>query len=576
MQNQENKVLYTIASLNPGSHFLDIEMRLKNKEGRDLMQFYLPVWRPGRYELADYAKNIQSIRFFSARGVELKFEKISKSCWELEARGVEEIVVKYTYYANQLDAGAAYVDASQMYVNPVNCCLYTLEHSYHAIELTLDIPAHYIVATGMSKLKKNVYAAQSFDQLADSPFMASATLQSNSYKVRESNFTVWFQGECKPKWDDVLSDFKKFTNEQMLVFGGFPVSDYHFFFQILPVKAYHGVEHCNSTVIALGPGCNLMEGKLYDSMLGISSHELFHAWNIKAIRPEEMYPYDFQKENYSRLGYVSEGITTYYGDLMLVRSGVISNDEYFTLLNNTFDQHFSNYGRLNLSVADASFDSWLDGYSKGIPNRKVSIYTEGSLNALMYDLQIRKLSLGRKSLDWVMKKLYKEFALEDQGYNEVEFKQLVSDAAGKDLSLIFEKYTYGTEDYFAKLNESLKYVGCHLKSIEHTQHSASAFGLRLDADAKVMDVAPLSPAALAGICRGDEVLAVNGLVVEKNKVSDWIAYFDDNVKITFKKDHLMLEKVLIATEQKYFGTARIEKLKSTSKEQEESFKDWLG
>jgi predicted metalloprotease with PDZ domain len=576
MKNQDNKVLYTLSSSNPDSHFIEIEMRLQNKEGRDLMQFYLPAWRPGRYELADYAKNIQSIHFFTAKGVELNFEKTTKSCWEVEAHGAEEIVVKYTYYANQLDAGAAYVDSTQLYVNPVNCCLYTLEHSYNAIELTLNIPVNYTVATGLQKVKKNVFSALSFDQLADSPFIASATLQSSTYKVRDSSFTVWFQGECKPNWEDVMSDFKKFTNEQMLVFGGFPVIEYHFLFQILPVKAYHGVEHCNSTVIALGPGCDLMKGKLYENFLGISSHELFHAWNIKAIRPLEMYPYDFQKENYSRLGYVSEGVTTYYGDLMLVRSGVISNDDYFKLLNQTFDNHFYNYGRLNQSVADASFDTWLDGYSKGIPNRKTSIYTEGSLNALIFDLQIRKLSGGKRSLDSVMKKLYKDFALENCGYTETDFKKLLTEAAGKDLSQIFEKYTYGTEDYFTKLNESLKHVGCQLKSIENTQHSASVFGFRLDGDAKVVDVAPASPAYLAGITRGDEVIGVNGLAIEKNKAADWLDYFKDNVKVTFKKDNRLMDILLKAGTETYFSTARIEKSKSISKEQEEAFKEWLG
>ncbi|MCX6182437.1 MAG: M61 family peptidase [Bacteroidetes bacterium] len=576
MKNQDNKVLYTLSSSNPDSHFIEIEMRLQNREGRNLVQFYLPIWRPGRYELADYAKNIQSIRFFSARGVELSFEKISKSCWEVEASGVEEIVVNYTYYANQLDAGAAYVDSTQLYVNPVNCCLYTLEHSYNEIELTLNIPSTYVVATGLKKTKKNVFSALSFDQLADSPFIASPTLQSSTYKIRDASFTVWFQGECQPDWEKVLSDFKKFTNEQMLVFGGCPVAEYHFLFQILPVKAYHGVEHCTSTVIALGPGCDLMKGKLYENFLGISSHELFHAWNIKAIRPQEMYPYDFQKENYSRLGYVSEGVTTYYGDLMLVRSGVIGNDDYFKLLNQTLDNHFYNYGRFNHSVADSSFDTWLDGYSKGIPNRKVSIYTEGSLNALLFDLQIRKLSGGKRSLDTVMKKLYKEFALENCGYTEKDFKELVNEAAGKDLSTLFEKYTYGTEDYFAKLNESLRHVGCHLKSIDSSQHSAAAFGFRLDTDAKVLDVAPNSPAYIAGITRGDEVIGVNGLAIEKNKASDWIAYFDDNVKITFKKDNRLMDILLKSGEEKYFDTARIEKLKSLSKEQEEAFTEWLG
>ncbi|MFM7024356.1 MAG: M61 family metallopeptidase [Flavobacteriales bacterium] len=576
MKNQENKVFYTIGAANPGSHFVEVEMKVKNMEGRSTMQFYLPVWRPGRYELADYAKNIQKIKFFTAKGAELKFEKSSKSCWEVEASGAEEIVVKYTYYANQLDAGASFSNEDQLYVNPSNCFLYTQEHFYNAIELTLDIPVAYTVATGLQKLKKNVFAAKNFDELADSPFIASKNLQSKNYTVKDTNYIIWFNGECKPDWDKVLSDFKAFTAEQVKVFGNCPVEEYHFLFQILPVGFYHGVEHCNSTVIALGPGCNLMKGKSYENFLGISSHELFHTWNIKSIRPEEMFPYDFGKENYSRLGYVAEGVTTYYGDLMLARSGVISEQQYFGLLNETFDKHFYNYGRENQSVAEASFDTWLDGYSKGIPNRKTSIYTEGSLNAMIFDLHIRKLSGGKKSLDSVMKKLYLDFALEHQGYSEEDYKKLVNEAAGKDLSALFDKYVYGTEDYFSKINESLKYVGCQLKHTENTQYAASYFGMRLEGDGKVADVAPASPADLAGICRGDEVVGVNGLGIEKNKAADWIEYFQDEIKVTFKKDHRLVDVLLKTTNDRYFSTARIEKLKTLSKEQEEFFKNWLG
>ena len=318
-----------------------------------------------------------------------------------------------------------------------------------------------------------------------------------------------------------------------------------------------------------------MKDKAYENFLGISSHELFHAWNIKAIRPVEMYPYNFQKENYSRLGYVAEGVTTYYGDLILARAEVVTQEQYFAMLNENFDKHFYNYGRFNQSVAEASFDTWLDGYSKGIPNRKVSIYTEGCLNALMYDLQIRKESDGKRDLDWVMKKLYVDFAQEDQPYTEDDFKKLVSDAAGEDLSWIFEEHVYGKADYFPALNESLKYVGCTLKKYEHPQLAASAFGLRLDGNV-VVDVAPCSPAWEVGLHRNDEIIAVNGIASEKSKVNDWIAYFENDVLLTVKKDNHIVEKILKKGEFKFYTSGRIERVKNPTAQQEEAFKEWLG
>jgi len=574
MKAQENKVFYSIKRSQKGSHLVQIEMRVENKEGRDLMQFYLPIWRPGRYELADYAKNILNVSFAGAKGTPLPYEKKDKSCWEVETDGISEVVLTYSYYANQLDAGASFSDEKQLYINPCNCFMYTQEHFYNELELTIDVPADFTIATALTKIKKNVFSARNFDELADSPFIASKQLQLQSYKVKETNFNIWFNGECKPDWDKIISDFKAFTAEQIKVFGSFPESEYHFLYQILPVSFYHGVEHCDSTVIALGPGCNLMKGKSYENFLGISSHELFHAWNIKAIRPVEMYPYNFQRENYSRLGYVAEGVTTYYGDLMLVRSGVITEEEYFALLNENFDKHFHNYGRFNQSVAEASFDTWLDGYSKGIPHRKTSIYTEGCLNAMMYDLQIRKASQGKRDLDWVMKKLYVDFAQENQPYTEEDFRNLVNEAAGEDLSWIFKDHVYGKEDYFSSLNESLKYVGCVLKKVEHAQYSASVFGLRLDGNI-VVDAAPCSPSWEAGLHRNDEIVAVNGIAVEKNRCNDWIAYFENEVLITVKKDNHLVERVLSKNEFKYYTSAKIERVKTPTKQQEEAFKEWV-
>ena len=259
---------------------------------------------------------------------------------------------------------------------------------------------------------------------------------------------------------------------------------------------------------------------------------------------------------------------------MLARSGAITQDQYFALLNENFDKHFHNYGRFNQSVAEASFDTWLDGYSKGIPHRKTSIYTEGCLNAMMYDLQIRKASQGKRDLDWVMKKLFVDYAQENRSYTEEDFRNLVNEAAGEDLSWIFNDHVYGKEDYFSSLNESLKYVGCSLKRLEHPQYSASVFGLRLDANV-VLDAAPCSPAWEAGLHRNDEIIAVNGIAIEKGKCNDWISYFENEVLLTIKKDNHIVERVLTKNDFKYYTSAKIEKVKSPSKQQEEAFKEWV-
>ncbi|MFZ9847296.1 MAG: hypothetical protein ACO3EE_03995, partial [Flavobacteriales bacterium] len=160
-------------------------------------------------------------------------------------------------------------------------------------------------------------------------------------------------------------------------------------------------------------------------------------------------------------------------------------------------------------------------------------------------------------------------------YTEEAFKKLVSDAAGEDLSWIFEEHVYGKADYFPALNESLKYVGCTLKKYEHPQLAASIFGLRLDGNV-VLDVAPCSPAWEVGLHRNDEIIAVKGIAAEKSKVNDWIAYFENDVLLTVKKDNHIVEIILKKGEFKFYTSGRIERVKNPTAQQEEAFKEWLG
>src|SRR3989344_3150974 len=387
---------YIVSYTKPHLHFIDIEFISSVNQEETLVQ--LPAWRPGRYELGNFAKNIQKWAAFDEKGKELKFQKTTKDCWKVQTKGVSELHIKYNYYAIDLNAGSTFLDVTQLYMNPVNCCVFIPERINEDCEMTLQLPKEYKLACGANH-KNNVISCKDFHELADSPFIASANLQHNKFNSAGKEFNIWFQGECKPDWGKIKIDFTKFCNHQMEMMKQAPFESYHFLFQILPTRMYHGVEHTTSTVCALGPGYNLMKGELYENFLGVSCHELFHAWNIKTIRPIEMQPYDYTKENYSKLGYVCEGVTTYYGDYLLYRCGVFSEQDYLKTFDERLQKHFDNFGRFNLSVADSSFDTWLDGYAPGIPNRKTNIYDEGNLLAFVTDMFIRKNSGNKNSLD---------------------------------------------------------------------------------------------------------------------------------------------------------------------------------
>ena len=365
---------YKIYLKNPQSHYIYVDLTISDIN-TTFIELQLPTWRPGRYELGNFAKNIKRVDAFDESKNDLSYHKTNNSTWHIETNGCSKVTVTYSYHTSEINAGNCFADENQLYINPVHLCMYEQSKINQSHVIELDIPDSYQIISTLHKNKKTL-TTSNFDELADSPILASETIQSDYYEINGVKFWLHFNGECKPNFEQIKSDFYKFTQTQLSFWGSIPVNEYHFIFQILPYKFYHGVEHQKSTVIAIGPGYNLNSGNTYESILGVSCHELFHTWNVKYIRPIEMLPYDFSKENHARTGFVYEGFTTYYGDLLLLTSGVFTNQQYFETLEERLDKHFHNYGRFNLYVAASSFDTWLDGYFPGTPYRKTSIYDE--------------------------------------------------------------------------------------------------------------------------------------------------------------------------------------------------------
>jgi predicted metalloprotease with PDZ domain len=384
---------------------------------------------------------------------------------------------------------------------------------------------------------------------------------------------LWFRGKVDLKnQDQILNDFKKFTAYQVEVMGVFESDDYHFLFQIPNEKAYHGVEHLNSTCIVLGPADSFHTESFYDNFLGISSHELFHYWNIIRIRPEEMYPYNFDHENYFTTGYVAEGVTTYYGDLFLVRSGVKNMDWYIKELNQLLNRHFENYGRFNTSVAESSWDLWLDGYEAGIPDRKVSIYVKGALIALILDLKIILTSTGEKSLDNVMRKLWSNFYKKDKGYSPENYLETAEEVIGHSLKEYSKDYIDGCKPIEAEVKNLLSQFGfeMELKASENifTQH----FGLKTNEGA-IVAIAPNSPAEKV-FRIGDRIVSFDNQKFDPFEES---AEFDDNTdyKFQFFRDNYLREAKVQSNKEGFYSKYLIKVSESINQNQKLMRKKWL-
>lgn len=450
---------YRIYVDDPSTHFVHVDHVIKGIN-QDFIEVQLPAWRPGRYEIQNFAKNIQKFEVTGANGSRPTFRKLTKDRWYIDTRGENELTIRLVYYANIQNAGSSFVNEELWYLNFINFCLYAEGRIEEECQVALDLPAGFEIACGLAKVGKNLLLANDFYQLVDSPLLASASLQHEEFEVENIAFHVWMHGNLRPNWKRIRSDFSSFSREQIATMGEFPEREYHFLNLILPTAFYHGVEHHNSTMIVLGPDD---EGEgLYSDLLGVSSHELFHAWNIIRIRPAELLPYDFTKENYFSTCFVAEGCTTYYGDLFLRRAWVFDDEAYIKELQVYMKRHFETSAHASQSLLESSMDLWLDGYERAIPNRKVSVYHKGALVALILDLYLRRKFAHERSLDDVMRLLWERFGRPFIGYTLEDYKSIVEEVAEESLDWYWEECIYGNVSLEMRLNDVLSFVGLQM------------------------------------------------------------------------------------------------------------------
>lgn len=519
-------VQYTFNSANAHQQYIQITATFQVKE--DLTIVHLPSWRPGRYELGNFAKNVKGFKVLGTSNTKLNFLKLTKDSWQVDTKDEKTITVSYQYFGADLNAGSTFLSPDQLYVNPVNCCIFVEGLENEPCSIAIDVPATWEVATSMDK-NGNLWQVANFDELADSPFICSPNLQHQTYQSGATLFHIWFNGTIEVDWNRLLKDFKLFTDKQLQKFKEFPTNEYHFLCQIVPYKAYHGVEHCKSTVILLGPTYEVF-GSLYKELLGVSSHELYHTWNVKAIRPIELFPYNFKQENYSELGYICEGITTYMGDLFLLKSGVFTLESYLLEFKNQLQKHFDNPARFHYSVAESSFDTWLDGYTPGAPGRKVSIYTEGCLLAFVTDVKILKATINRFCLDDVMRVLYFDYALKGKGVSEQDYKAVLEQVSSVNWDDFFNDFIHGTQPFESILADSLDYLGLELTHRPLASYSAGKLGMKvIPGSLVVTSIYTGSPADLGGLMLNDEIIAVNDVLCQ-GELDKWLAYFDNQPK----------------------------------------------
>ncbi|HEX8153492.1 MAG TPA: M61 family peptidase, partial [Thermoanaerobaculia bacterium] len=390
----------------------------------------LPSWRPGRYLIQNFAANV---REWSAG--EHRIRKDGKSSWRVAARAAEPVTVRYRYYAGVLDAGSSFLDADEAYFNGSN--LFMLVEGLRGEEhrLTIAAPADWMIETQLPRARDDAddggatFLARDYDHLIDSPTICSPKLTRHTFSESGTTIHLVFRGDEGIDTAQYVEPVRAVVREQAALMGGMPLTEYRFLYHVR--DKWHGVEHEASSSIIVRRGALIGVGPGddgYDHLLSITSHELFHLWNVKRILPAAFAPYDYSTETPTRLLWAMEGITSYYGELTLVRCGKWKLKRYLDHLRKEIETLESLPARRHVSLSDVSFDAWLADafhmHDRG--NATYSFYTKGELVSLLLDLTIRTRSEGTKSLDDVMRLLWNEYGAAGRGLEEDAIERAVA------------------------------------------------------------------------------------------------------------------------------------------------------
>lgn len=510
----------------------------------------LPNWIPGSYLIREFSKHVESVRAYDEDGRVLQIRKTEKNKWSLFNTDFELITVEYDVYAYDLSVRGAYVDQNRLYVNPACACLGLEGQENSPVEVEVFLPKelkHFQIATGMPSktLVKGRYTlrAKNYAELIDSPFeLADQTRFSFEANGIPHEFVV--SGKHAMNEQRMKQDIEKICATEIAMFGSAPFENYTFM-TMATGNGYGGLEHPNSTSLICPredlPKANEADepSKDYQRFLGLCSHEYFHSWLVKFIRPENFVNYDLNKEGYTTLLWIFEGFTSYYDDLILLRSGVINQDSYIALLKAQIDRYLQNPGRAVQTVAESSFDAWIKFYRQDENSNSAgtSYYNKGCLVALCLDLGLR---LRGSSLDALLRKMY-ENAQQGIQVSERTIFDLCKELTGDDWTEQIHHLINTTDEL--PLEQLLPEFGM---SYLLKDEKSLPFGLKVQDKPEGMLVQSArrdGSAVQAGLSAHDVIVAIDGLKASEKLLTEYAKQSGDFEVYAFRRDEFMQFKV---------------------------------
>lgn len=470
---------YRLSVENAQEHLYRVEIAVKRNKNRRL-EFVMPAWSPGRYAIYDFARNVQEFAAETAKGEPLAWRKLDKQTWQIDA--TESLTVRYLIYANNLSGTFSQVNETHANYNGASVFMYVQGHKQNPVSLTIAAPKGWRVINGaVDALGQTSFRFDNYDLLIDTPTeVGDFKLAEFEHRGRVYRVALHALADFD-RMTELVESIRKIVVYQTSIFGDPDFKHYTFILHLVsPSGPSDGMEHLNSTQVI---------GRNLEDLVETCSHEFFHLWNVKRLRPAGIGPWDYTREVYTRSLWISEGLTSFYGDISLARSQVWTRSRYYHALAQEVMTLQSRPARRFMSLELSSWDTWLFlgvGHKQETNqfNSTISYYNKGHLVGLLLDLEIRHCTGSRRSLDDVFRDLYERFYLKapresyylkGRGFKDEDFLEAASRAAGKNLSDFFRSYVSGTEEL--DYQKYLSYAG--LKLVVTGEH----YSIQEDAEA---------------------------------------------------------------------------------------------
>ncbi len=518
------KVNYSLKMEKPQNHYFQVEMSLEGFKEKELV-IKMPVWAPGSYLVREFSKNVNLVKAKDENGVALKVEKTSKNAWKILKGKAKKVTVNYEVYAFELSVRTSFLDLSHGFVSGSGIFCYVDGFKQLSGELTV-VPYKNFSTISTALPKKNATASgttftyENYDVLVDSP-LEIGNQEVFYFNVDGTNHEVALYGIGNYSMEDLKKDMERIVKTANDVFDGInPNKNYTFIIHNV-INGQGGLEHANSCVLSVN---RWTYGANYNDFLTLVAHEYFHLWNVKRIRPIELGPFNYDEENYTSLLWVMEGFTSYYEDLIMLRAGYYSKEDYLKTLQGTINYVEGSVGSRVQPVAHASFDAWIKAYrpNENSANTTMTYYSRGAMLGAYLDAFIVGKSGSKQCLDDFMLTLYKEYYQKrNRGFTEIEFQTELEKFVGQDMDFFFNKYVNGTEPL--DFQSVFPKVGLNVVSISKPTPSFGASFAQENGKCMVKSIRSGSPAEEAGLSVGDEIIGVNGMRIEQKTMENFLA-----------------------------------------------------